>query len=103
MKNKKIYNNFDDMMKISKNLDNNRLEKILNNILNINEIKSTRATKKEYETIYKQGQPTNYNKIILTRYKKIKNTNYIIKYYFIEYETFAKDYYKIKKIELIRA
>ena len=102
MKNKKVINNIDEMMKISKNLDNNRLEKILNYIIDINSIKNTKATKKEYKTLYKKGIATNYNKIILTRYKQIKNTKYIIKYYFIEYETFKKDFYKIKKIELIR-
>ena len=60
MKNKKVINNIDEMMKISKNLDNNRLEKILNYIIDINSIKNTKATKKSSQgtmTVLRSKEP----------------------------------------------
>ena len=102
----KKYKNINDMLKVSKSLDNNLLYKIINDKININDIKNSKSTKKEYYTLYINNVVSNYNKIIITkkikRYAKNKIYNYLLKYYFLEYEDWQKDIYKIKKLELLK-
>lgn len=103
MKNKKIiyyYKNNQNIKEIIKKYQLNFLNGILKNenILSLNYSKS----KIKYNTLHKNNQPTNYNKITITTKKTQTHKNIIYtKYYkiiLLEYETIKKDYYKIIKI-----
>ena len=98
-------NNLQDIQNIIAKYHYNFINEIANNqkqIANTNYKKHN--AKIEYKTLYKDGQPTNYNKIKITckRIKNQKNFIEIIKhvFYFYELETFAKDIYKFINYEM---